>query len=159
MIVIFYYSTAIFLRVRAPLSLSQVGYIIAKRQLRNDYFLGGIVDANVGVAISVLATSQSGSYFLRPWPRLPAENTNLFGNQYCRFISCFFCATFLLPKFYKFKYLLYMNYSTALLGTSKVPGWPLSIWWAACLQSGAQTIYGSNCHFNDIFGNIEAPVS
>jgi SSS family solute:Na+ symporter len=69
----------------------------------NDYFLGGKTMPMWVVAISVLATSQSAATFLGGPDQGYRGDLTYLATNIAGFIAAFFVATFLLPKFYKFK--------------------------------------------------------
>jgi SSS family solute:Na+ symporter len=69
----------------------------------NDYFLGGKSMPMWVVAISVLATSQSAATFLGGPDQGYRGDLTYLATNIAGFIAAFFVATFLLPKFYKFK--------------------------------------------------------
>lgn len=69
----------------------------------NDYFLGGKSIPMWVVAISVLATSQSAATFLGGPDQGYRGDLTYLATNIAGFIAAIFVATFLLPKFYKFK--------------------------------------------------------
>lgn len=80
------------------------GYLLNKRNTTSeDYFLGGKSMPVWVVAISVLATSQSAATFLGGPDQGYRGDLTYIATNLAGLIAAFFVASFLLPKFYKFK--------------------------------------------------------